>query len=458
MYIDLIKHIGYQIKLLVKWFLLIVPIAVIVGSLNAFFLWLLEEATGYRMSTYAHHSWIIYLLPLAGILIVWSYKKYGKNSAGGNNLIIDEIHEPGGGVPTRMAPFVLFSTVITHLFGGSAGREGTAVQIGGAIAQQFGKWYKLDEKDTKLILISGVAAGFGSVFGTPITGAIFALEVLAIGKIKYHAVIPALIASVVGNFVTIAWGISHEHLRLVNIAKEVNVQFNEDLHYDHIALLIGKIALAGIAFGFAGFLFGELTHKVKEVLTKVLKNQYLVPVVGAIFVIAVVKISGTYDYIGIGTSSYLPGGVCISSAFHAGGAKAYSWLMKLVMTAVTLGSGFKGGEVTPLFFVGATLGNTLAGVLNAPVALFAALGFIGVFSAATNTPMACTIMGVELFGSQYLLYFAVVCFVAYYFSGHTGIYTSQRVSAPKLIGRIPKEQGTLGQLRKEKKAFPLSNK
>ncbi|BDC98642.1 voltage-gated chloride channel family protein [Persicobacter psychrovividus] len=445
------QHTYHQIKMLLKWLLIITPLAVIVGSINAFFLWLLSKATDFRISTYDNYAWIIYLLPLAGVAIIWAYRKFGKNSEGGNNLILDEIHASSAGIPGRMSPFVLFSTVITHLFGGSAGREGTAVQIGGATAEQLGKLFRLDENDHKLILIAGVAAGFGSIFGTPFTGAIFALEVLYIGRMRYNAIIPALYASVIANFVTVAWGTHHSHNKLSNITDPINVAFNMDIHFLPVSLLIIKIIVASIAFGLAGYLFGELTHQVKDTLKKHIKNPYLIPVVGGAVVIAIVTATQNYDYIGIGVKPYHEGGVAISTAFQEGGAYWYSWISKLVLTAITLGAGFKGGEVTPLFFVGATLGNTMGVLLDGPIPLFAALGFIGVFSAATNTPLACTIMGVELFGSEYFLYFALACFTAYYFSGHTGIYTSQKVHTPKHIGSLQKFEENLGQLRKKGK-------
>src|ERR1700761_6689770 len=180
---------------LLRWTLLTIPVAIIIGSVVALFLWLLNLAIHYRFA----HPWLLYLLPLAGVIIHMVYKLYGKSSERGNNLIMDEIHTPGGGVPKRMAPLVLAATVVTHLFGGSAGREGTAVQIGGSIAQFFGKWFKLNPTDTKVILTAGIAAGFGAVFGTPLTGAIFAMAVLTLGRIQYHALIPCLVAGFVGD-------------------------------------------------------------------------------------------------------------------------------------------------------------------------------------------------------------------------------------------------------------------
>src|ERR1700744_72166 len=193
------------IKYLFKWTVLVIPIALVIGSAVAFFLWLLGAAIHFRFA----HFWLLFLLPLAGLLIYFIYQSVGKSSERGNNLIIDEIHQAGGGVPKRMAPIILLTTVITHLFGGSAGREGTAVQIGGSIASMFGGWFRLKGLDMRMILTAGVAAGFGAVFGTPLTGAIFAMEVLTIGKIQYDALLPALIASMFGDMTVAAWHVSH---------------------------------------------------------------------------------------------------------------------------------------------------------------------------------------------------------------------------------------------------------
>jgi len=426
---------------IIKWTLLIIPVAMIVGSLNAFFLWSLSTATQTRIA----NDWLIYLLPFAGLVIVYLYRNLGKNAEGGNNLIMDEIHQPGAGIPTRMGPLVLITTVITHLFGGSAGREGTAVQIGAAATHTLAKLFNLNEQDKKLILISGVAAGFAAVFGTPLTGAIFALEVLAIGRIKYDAIIPALFAAILADLVCSAWGAHHAHYK-IDFLEQITL-FSHAVDID--PLMMAKVIIAAVAFGLAGYLFGELTHAFKDIFKATLKNPYLIVIAGGLIVIASVQLLGNYDYIGLGVYSVREGGVSIMSAFHDGGAQWYSWIVKLLLTAVTLAAGYKGGEVTPLFFVGATLGNFMAWVLGAPVDLFAALGFLAVFAAATNTPLACTIMGVELFGSEYMLYFAVACYCAYYFSGHTGIYGSQRIAVPKLfdLKGAPEMDGKIASLR-----------
>ena len=414
------------IKHLIRWTLMAVPVAMVIGSVVAFFLWLLTIAIHFRFS----HPWLLFLLPVAGVLIHFIYQTAGKSSEKGNNLIIDQIHEEGGAVPKRMAPVILVTTIITHLFGGSAGREGTAVQIGGSIAAMFGKWFKLTGADMRLLLTAGMAAGFGAVFGTPVTGAIFALEVLAIGRIKYDALLPSLIAAVAGDLTVSAWHVTHTQYH-IDILPQATGLINSYLHFD--LLLLGKVIIAAAIFGLVSFLFAGMVHEIKNICLKLFKRKWMIPVLGGLIIIGLSFINGKPDYLSLGIDPEHPGAITIPSAFHAGGADSFSWLWKTIYTTVTLGTGFKGGEVTPLFYIGATLGNTLADVMNAPVGLFAALGFIAVFAGATNTPLACTFMGIELFGGEHALLFAVACFTAYFFSGNSGIYTSQRIAVPKVF-------------------------
>ena len=427
---------------LLRWTLLVIPVSLTAGSLIALFLWLLEKAIRFRLA----HPWLLFLLPLAGVLIYILYRFMGKNAEAGNNLIMDEIHEPGGGVPARMAPMVLLTTVITHLFGGSAGREGTAVQIGGSLAQFFAKQLKLSREDVRMLLTTGIAAGFGAVFGTPITGAIFALEVLALGRIKHDALMPCFIASFLADLTCSAWGIHHTQYHI--LFREAGATFFSVVHFD--LSLLWKVILAGILFGLAGFAFAEISHTIKNYSNRWIKTKWLIPVVGGAIIIGFTYALGTQDYLSLGIIGKDPGSVTILTCFHPGGATTYSWLWKLLFTAITLGTGFKGGEVTPLFFVGAALGNTIATLTGAPVDLLAGLGFIAVFAGATNTPIACTIMGAELFGTEHLLYYAIACFTAYYFSGHSGIYHAQRVAVSKVDRLEHHKNSTLHDVRNKR--------
>lgn len=447
MFKEIIKSERIQIlKYLLKWFALSIPVGLFVGSMVALFLWLLTSAIFYRFS----HNYLLYFLPLAGVAIHFMYKFWGKSSEKGNNLIMDEIHQPGGGVPVQMGPLVLITTVITHLFGGSAGREGTAVQIGGSIAQLLAKWFKLPTVDVRTLLMAGVAAGFGAVFGTPVTGAIFAIEVIALGKLKYDAVVPCLFASIIGDFTVNAWGVAHTHYH-IDFVEAKNFFLSDYLHWN--VLLIFKIILASVAFGLASYLFATLVHRIKVIFNNIFKITWLIPFFGGIAIILLTLLAGKPDYLSLGVNAEYDGAITILSAFKAGGADTFSWLWKTIFTTVTLGTGFKGGEVTPLFYIGATLGNTLATLMDAPISLFAALGFIAVFAGATNTPLACTFMGVELFGGQYVLFFAIACFTAYFFSGHSGIYSSQRIGVPKLHNAGFEENETLKNIKDRDDGF-----
>ncbi len=380
---------------------------------------------------------LLYALPLAGLAIGLLYHWFGRSVESGNNLILEQIHEPGGGVPLRMAPLVLIGTIITHLFGGSAGREGTAVQMGGSLAGGLGRWLKMSSADARILLMAGIAGGFGAVFGTPLTGAVFAMEVLAIGRMSYEAIIPCLIASIAGDCTVRMWGIDHSHYHIASLLPRGALSSPIPLN----ALLLLKVAIAAVAFGLTSVLFAELTHRLQRGFKRLIPWPYIRPVIGGCLIIALVFLLGKRDYLGLGTVAPPgdPHAVTIQSCFTAGGATAWSWWWKILFTAVTLAAGFKGGEVTPLFFIGAALGNILARLLGAAVDLFAGLGFVAVFAGATNTPLACTIMGLELFlpGSAGLLdsgfgiYLAVACFLAYLFSGHSGIYLSQRIGTPK---------------------------
>jgi len=425
-----------SIRYLVRWALLLTPLVLLVGSACALFLWSLDEVTATRQD----NGWIILFLPVAGIVVVGMYRWLGKDVEAGNNLIIDHIHQPGAGVPARMAPLIFIGTVVTHLFGGSAGREGTAVQLGGGIAGGLNRFLRLSPDELRTFLMAGVAAGFGAVFGTPLAGAIFAMEVLALGRMEYSALIPVLFASLGADYVTGAWDIGHTQYTVASPESGAST-----LPFD--LWLMAKAAAAGVVFGLVALAFGELTHELARIFRRFIRHPLLLPATGGLLVIILAGAIGTTAYLGLGVTNP-EGQTSIVSSFQDGGAAPFAWAWKILFTVITLASGFKGGEVTPLFYIGASLGNGLADILSAPTDLFAALGFVAVFAGAANTPLACTVMGVELFGAESGPYLAVTCFVSYFVSGHRGIYLSQRVGTPKHARLGRHRDATLRQVRR----------
>lgn len=394
------------------------PVAVLTGSASALFLWSLDRVTHVRFT----YPWLLFGLPVAGMGMIWAYRRFGDNADQGTNLILNELHSPAEKVPFRLAPFILISTVLTHLCGGSAGREGTAVQMGGGIAGGLIRWCRILPQLQPHVLLAGMAAGFGAVFGTPWAGAIFALEVSVIGRLRMAAVLPCMLAAFLGDATCTAWGIHHTAYQVAPLV---------DAETSGRGMLLGKMLIAAVGFGLASRLFVEAMHFLGQQYQRWCCPPLLRPLIGGLAIILLTFVIQDRSYLGLGVSSLHTGDVSILSSFEPGGAQTWSWMWKLVFTVITLSAGFKGGEVTPLFFVGASLGNTFASLLHAPVDLFAGLGFVAVFAAASNTPLACAVMGMELFGVQHGFYLGLACFVAYLVSGHAGIYSAQRLGRGK---------------------------
>lgn len=399
------EKIKKTISLSLKWIFICVLIGFFSGSASAFLLVALEWAAEYR----GENSWIIWLLPIGGLIIGLAYHYYGSSAVRGNNLLLEEYETPKKTIPLKMAPLVLFGTIITHLFGGSAGREGTAVQMGGSIADQFTGIFKLDNSDRKTIIILGISAGFASVFGTPLAGAIFALEVLYFSKVSYKSIILSFLVAFIAYFTVEIWAVKHIHYS-IPIVPDININ------------ILLWIILISIFFGIAAMLFSRSTHFWSTLFSKI-KYPPLRPFIGGMLFAVAIYFIGTTKYLGLGVP-------IIVNSFSEPSAY-YDFLAKILFTGFTLGAGFKGGEVTPLFFIGATLGSALSLFVPLPIALLAGMGFVAVFSGATHTPIACTIMGIELFGIQSGAYIGIACFIAYLASGSVGIYHSQIVRGPK---------------------------
>lgn len=376
------------------------------GLASALFLNWLDWATRTREA----NPPLLWLLPLGGLFIGLVYHHFGGLARLGNNVILEEIYEPRREVPFRMAPLVLVGTITTHLFGGSAGREGTGIQMAGSLADTVARLLRLSLDNRRMILVASIAGGFASVFGTPLAGTVFAVEVLRIGRPSYQALFPALIAALVGDR-TSALFVNHTQYIVGSIP---------DFSYG----LAGKLLVAGLAFGIGALLFTESTHGMKALFGRIIAYPPLRVLAGGTIVVALTLVVGTMDYNGSG----IP---LIADAVEGKGIFPGAFLVKTIFTSITIGSGFQGGEVTPLFFVGATLGNALGQIIDVSPGFLAALGFVAVFAGATNTPIACVLMGIELFGADISIYLALTCVTSYVFSGHRGIYTSQGMDVPK---------------------------
>jgi H+/Cl- antiporter ClcA len=408
-----------------KWTVLASLVGVLAGSASALFLHSLNWATKAREA----NDWLLYLLPVSGLLIGLFYHYLAPNLEKGNNLLLEEIHRPKSGVPGRLAPVILLATVGTHLFGGSAGREGTAVQMGGSLAASLARLFRLEVTDVRLMLMAGISAGVGSVFGTPLAGMVFGMEVLAMGRIRFDGLIPCLIASVVGNWTCEAWWV----VRAKYVVPEVPPL---------TVWLVVVVLISALAFAMASVVFAELTAGLHGLFKRLMPWAPGRPILGGVTIIALAWVTGgpKSPYLGLS----LP---LIFGSFEPNGVDLFAFAWKILFTAVTLSSGFKGGEVTPLFLIGAALGCTLGRLFGLPPGFLTALGFVAVFAGAANTPLSSTLMGIELFGHKYGVFLAIVCCGSYIWSGHRGIYPSQRVGTLKATHDEVPDETTMDKAR-----------
>ena len=387
---------------LCKWLFLSVVSGACIGSASALLLVSLEWATQYR----EHHLWIIALLPVAGLLIGLMYHYWAGTASRGNNYLIEEIRSPHDIIPFRMAPLVYIGTVLTHLFGGSAGREGAALQVGGALGNTFAKLFKFDEKDTRIMIMCGMSACFSALFGTPIASAVFSMEVISVGVMYYAALVPCVLAAFIAQGIASALGLESTHFVVDEITSFSFINGS-------------KFIIMSVLFALVSILLCVVLHGTSKLYTDYINNPYIRIIIAGALVIAMRYIFGTTDYLGAGSD-------IIARSFVTSCAW-YVFLLKMLFTAVTLGGGFKGGEIVPTLFVGATLGSFLAPIFGLPVGLCAACGMVSVFCGVTNCPLTSFILSIEMFGAS-TMKFTILCIaLSYLLSGYYSLYNSQKI-------------------------------
>lgn len=378
-----------------------------VGLVGVAFHLMLEWATEFRME----HPMLLWLLPLGGLAIVLAYRFAGMEKDRGTNFILVAVrsNEP---VSFKTAPLIFFSTVVTHLLGGSAGREGAALQLGGSIASSFARTWELNEKECRIMTMCGMAAGFSALFGTPLTSVIFAMEVITVGVMHYSAIVPCTVAALVASAISQAMGIAPTAFHIPNIPEQITMEF-----------AIGATVL-GIASAVVSILFCIGMEHTSHAYKKHIENPLLRVFIGGCLVIGLTYLVGCRDYNGAGMD-------IIIKALN-GDAKTEAFLLKILFTALTLGAGFKGGEIVPSFFIGATFGCVLGPLLGLPAGFAASLCMAAVFCGVTNCPLASIILCIELFGFHGAGYYALCCGISYMLSGYYGLYSEQKIMYSKV--------------------------
>ena len=399
-----LRRWGLYVRTFIKWTAAAAVIGAACGLVGTLFHFGVHEVTAFRGT----HPWALYLLPLAGLVIVGFYKLTGTDGLGTDD-IIDAVHQ-GKLLPILLLPAIFFGTILTHLCGGSAGREGAALQMGGTIGQYLGRHFQLDDRDLRVATLAGMAAFFSALFGTPLAATVFAIMVISIGVIYHVALYPSLLAALVAYGVSIHLGV--EPTRFAVSVPEQTVG------------MFVRVALLGVLCALVSILFCQVMHGAGHLMKRI-RNPWLRVACGGAAIIVLTLIFGT-DYNGAGME-------IVTAAVEQGTvAVPWAFLLKLIFTAITLAAGFKGGEVVPSFFVGATFGCAAAPLLGLPAGFGAAVGLAAVFCGVTNCPLASTLLAVELFGAEGLLYFALACCLSYMLSGYQGLYSSQTILYSKL--------------------------
>ena len=393
------------VKNFLKWGLLGLVMGVLGGLIGAGFHHALHFVTHVR----SENTWLIFLLPLGGLFTVVLYRFLKLQNNKGTNEIIDAALD-GHAVSPAVFPGIFLATATTHLFGGSAGREGAALQLGGSTASMLAKLFRLDASERKVMVMSGMAAVFAGLFGTPLTAALFCMEFESVGTVFSPALLPCFLAAFVASRVSLLFGVHAEGILLENA-------LGMDL------MTLGKVALLAVAVSVLGIAMCAFFHKAEHFAHHHVKNPFIRIAVGGAVVIVLTLIVGDHRFNGAGMDMAL--------AAVEGHTDWYNFLLKMVFTAVTLAAGFKGGEIVPTFCVGATFGCLLGGIMGLDAGICGALGLIGLFCCATNSPIASIVLSIEMFGSSNLYLFALVCVICFVLSGNSGLYASQIIQFNK---------------------------
>lgn len=389
-----------NIRYFIKWSALALVIGSVAGAAGTIFSMGVSWATGFRLS----HPSMLFFLPVSGLLIVWMYHSFHEEGNRGTNMVIDAISSNERVTPAT-GPLIFFSTILTHLGGGSSGREGAALQLGGSIGNSFGEWFKLDERDKKIAIMCGMSAVFSALFGTPVAAAIFSLEVVSIGVLYYAALVPCVFSSFLAVGIARAAGLEGEHFP-VEMIPALDLK------------AVGLLVLLGILCAAVSILFCVLLHTAEHAYRKYFPDARVRILAGSFLFIALTLLSGTRDY--CGSSMEL-----IESSIE-GSVRYEAFLMKMLFTAVALGAGFKGGEIVPTLCVGAALGCAFGEITGFAPSLCAACGMAALFAGVTNCPITSLVIALELFGYEGMEYFSIIIAVAFALSGYYGLYASQK--------------------------------
>ena len=399
-------NVASYLKVFLKGTVLSVPIGLVCGVLGGIF----HIAVDLGSSFFWQYHWLLYFLPLAGLFIVWIYHAAGIYQDRGANLVLAYLRT-GEDIPPRMAPLIFVSTVLTQLCGGSAGREGAALQIGAGTASFLARVFRLKDRDSRQLTMCGMCALFSAVFGTPITAALFSMEVYRVGRMRYSALFPCLSASIT------AWEVSR-YMGTAGIAMPTLPATSADVGTVLRVLLLSLICAA------ASILFLVVMHSTHKLYLHFFNNPYLRAAAGGVLVVLTTLLLGSRNYNGAGMD--------IVAAAVGGSAVPWAFLAKILLTALTIGAGYKGGEIVPSFFIGATLGCTIGPLLGLDAGLAAAAGMVALFCSVVNCPVASMFLSVELFGGSHLWLFGLVCGVSYLMSGYYTLYADQEIVYSKL--------------------------